>query len=71
MTLLDWMVYAVVVSAVIGLTAWSLDGVLGALGRPSRWIWLAAMTLSVGIPSAALFDSSSFSTSSASTQSLE
>ena len=71
MNLLDWIIYALVVSAVIGLTAWSLDGVLRALGRPSRWVWLAAMTLSVGIPGAALFDSSSFSISPASTQSLE
>jgi len=72
MTLLDWIIYAVVISAVFTLTAWSLDGLLRVWGRPSRWIWVAALTLSVGVPSGTwVLDSSSPAISRASAETPE
>jgi hypothetical protein len=57
-TLHDWMVYAALISAVSAGTAWSLGGMLRVFGRQSRWVWLAALMLSVVVPGTALvFDS--------------
>ena len=50
MSLLLWMVYALVVGIVVGGAAWLLDRALTVLRRPTRWVWLGAMVLAVALP---------------------
>ncbi|MEX1256703.1 MAG: M56 family metallopeptidase [Gemmatimonadota bacterium] len=60
MTLTGWMVYALVVSLLVGGAAWSLDRGLALQRAPTRWIWLASLLLSIGVPlGGALFPSPS------------
>ncbi len=49
-TLAAWLVYALVVSALFAVAAWTAEAALRAAGRPARWVWLAAMALSSAIP---------------------
>ena len=50
MTLLAWMIYAVLVAALLGAAGWVLEPALLALGRPVRWVWLLALAGGAGIP---------------------
>jgi bla regulator protein blaR1 len=50
MTLLAWMVYSVVVAALLGAAAWALERVTLPVGRPVRWIWVLALAGAMGIP---------------------
>lgn len=45
-----WVVYALVVSALIALGAWWAEESLRSLGRSGRWVWVLAMLSSVLIP---------------------
>ena len=54
MTVMGWMVYAVAISLFLALGAWFLDLGLSRVGVPTRWVWLGALALSVGLPVAAL-----------------
>lgn len=48
--IVDWMVYAVAVSALLGLAALAAERSLRLAGRPGRWVWLAALAVSVLVP---------------------
>ena len=54
MTILGWMVYAVAVGLLLSAAAWILDRGFARIGLPSRWIWLVAMALTVGLPFGAI-----------------
>ena len=54
MTIMGWMVYAVAISLLLALGAWLLDHGLARVGVPTRWVWLGALALSLGLPVAAL-----------------
>jgi bla regulator protein blaR1 len=54
MTLLPWMLYAVVITSVVGAAAWVLERSLLALRRPVRLVWLLALVAAVGLPLLAL-----------------
>ncbi|MGH7503217.1 MAG: M56 family metallopeptidase [Longimicrobiales bacterium] len=45
-----WIVYALVVSAFLGLAALWAEQSLRSVGRSGRWVWLVAMGLSVVVP---------------------
>jgi TonB family protein len=48
-----WMLYAAAAGALLALAALALEPVLRALRLPQRWIWLAALALTLAIPAAA------------------
>lgn len=50
MTVLAWMAYALCVSSLVAAGAWLLDRGFVRVGLPSRWIWVAGLTLSLGLP---------------------
>jgi hypothetical protein len=45
-----WMVYAVVVSCLVAVAAEALDTVVRPHRRPTRWIWLGALGMALGLP---------------------
>jgi TonB family protein len=45
-----WMLYAVVVSALVGLAAIACERMLRLAGQPARWAWGGAFVTSVGVP---------------------
>jgi bla regulator protein BlaR1 len=47
---LAWMLYALVVSALLGAAAWALERGLRGLRRPTRWPWAAAIAASLLLP---------------------
>ncbi|MCH7775982.1 MAG: TonB family protein [Gemmatimonadetes bacterium] len=49
-----WMVYAMVISALIGLAAVAGERMLRLAGHPARWAWGAAIVASVAVPLMAL-----------------
>jgi len=49
-----WMVYAMVISALIGLAAVAGERMLRLAGHPARWAWGAAIAASVAVPLMAL-----------------
>ena len=49
-----WMVYAMVISALIGLAAVAGERMLRLAGHPARWAWGAAIVTSVAVPLMAL-----------------
>lgn len=48
--MLEWMLRAVVVSALVGGAALALDEAFRLLRRPRRWVWFGAMVASVTVP---------------------
>ena len=44
-----WMVYALLVGALVALAAYALDGVCRLAARPSRWVWVGAMMVTVAL----------------------
>jgi TonB family protein len=50
---LAWLVYATVVSLLVGVAALVAEGSAREVGRPGRWIWLAAMAAAVVLPALA------------------
>jgi beta-lactamase regulating signal transducer with metallopeptidase domain len=53
--LANWMLYCAAVGALVSAGAFALETGLRALGRPTRWVWVGAMLLTLGIPAAARF----------------
>jgi len=53
MTLVSWMIYALAVSVLLSLAARLLEQGLSAVRASTRWVWLAALLLSVGLPAVA------------------
>ena len=45
-----WMAYALLLSALIGSAAWALDRGAGALRKPRRFVWAAAIAASLVLP---------------------
>ncbi len=45
----SWMLYALVVSALVGAAAWVLEEVCRLLGSPVRWVWLCGLLATVGL----------------------
>ena len=54
MTLLAWMLYAMLVTSLLAGGAWCLTRGVGRLGLQTRWIWSGAMVLSLVLSLAAL-----------------
>lgn len=48
-----WMVYALVVGALLAVAAWTAEEAMRAWRLPTRWVWFAALILMVGLPVAA------------------
>lgn len=48
--LVPWMLYAVIVTAAVGVAALLAEGALRALGRPTRWAWMGALVAAVAVP---------------------
>lgn len=48
--MLEWMLRAVIVTALVGAAAWALDEAMRVLRRPRRWVWFGAMAASVAMP---------------------
>lgn len=48
--LVQWMLYAVAVTLVVGIAARLTEGALRALDRPTRWVWLGAAVGAVALP---------------------
>ena len=44
-----WMIYAVLVAALVALGAAAIERALRVARRPARWIWAAAIPLSIGV----------------------
>jgi beta-lactamase regulating signal transducer with metallopeptidase domain len=44
-----WMTYALLVGALVALAAYAMDGVCRLARRPTRWVWMGAMALTVGL----------------------
>lgn len=45
-----WMLYGIVVGALLGAAALALEGILRTHGLPSRWIWMVSILVSVAWP---------------------
>ncbi|HLL84757.1 MAG TPA: M56 family metallopeptidase, partial [Longimicrobium sp.] len=41
--IVSWMLYSLLVSALVAAAAWVLEEVCRLLGRPVRWVWIGAM----------------------------
>lgn len=48
--MIAWLVYTVVVSALLGLAALAADAALTSRGRPVRWVWATALVGSLAAP---------------------
>lgn len=45
-----WMLYATVVAALLSAAALVAERAASAIGRPRRWLWVAALVASIGLP---------------------
>lgn len=45
-----WCLYAVAVAGLVATAAVAAERALRLYGRPARWVWIAAMALSLGLP---------------------
>ncbi len=57
MTILGLMTYSIAVALLVGAGAWLVTRSLSGVPIPTRWIWLAAIILSVGLSLVAVFRS--------------
>ena len=48
--MLHWMAYCLGVGALLSAAALAMEAALRAFRRPARWVWAAALALSIGIP---------------------
>ncbi len=51
--MVDWLVYCLTIAALVSVAGWLAERGARARGWPTRWIWLGALALSVGLPLAA------------------
>jgi TonB family protein len=50
--MVHWMAYCLAVGVLLSAAALAMEASLRAFRRPARWVWAAALALSVGIPAA-------------------
>ncbi|HZG43956.1 MAG TPA: M56 family metallopeptidase [Longimicrobium sp.] len=50
--MVHWMAYCLAVGVLISAAALAMEAALRAFRRPARWVWAAALALSIGIPAA-------------------
>jgi TonB family protein len=50
--MVHWMAYCLAVGALLSAAALAMEAALRAFRRPARWVWAAALALSIGIPGA-------------------
>jgi TonB family protein len=50
--MVQWMAYCLAVGALLSAAALAMEAALRAFRRPTRWVWAAALALSIGIPAA-------------------
>ncbi|MEX2284365.1 MAG: M56 family metallopeptidase [Gemmatimonadota bacterium] len=48
--MIAWMVYSLVLSTLVLVGAFALEQVLRLTGKPTRWVWLSAMGISLLVP---------------------
>jgi len=53
--ILGWMIYSVLFGGLCALAAHALESAARVIGRPSRWIWFAAMAATLGVSLMAMF----------------
>lgn len=51
--MVHWMAYCLAVGALLSAAALAMESALRAFRRPARWVWAAALALSIAIPAAA------------------
>jgi TonB family protein len=51
--MVHWVAYCLAVGALLSAAALATEAALRAFHRPARWVWAAALTLSIAIPAAA------------------
>ena len=50
MSVVGWMVYALVLGLLLSLAAWLMEHGLARVGLPTRWVWAASLILCVVLP---------------------
>jgi TonB family protein len=50
-----WMLYCISAGALLAAGAAALEGAFRSAGRPTRWVWGAALALTLAVPAAALW----------------
>ena len=60
--IVGWMAYSVMIAGAAALAAQLLENAARLVGRPTRWLWVAAMVSSASASAAAMFASVAFST---------
>ncbi len=53
--IVGWMAYSIVIAGVAALAAHLLENAARLVGRPTRWLWVAAMAASASASAAAMF----------------
>lgn len=53
--ILGWMMYSILFGGVCALAAHALESAARVIGRPTRWIWFAALATTIGMSMTALF----------------
>jgi hypothetical protein len=48
-----WMLYCLAVGALLSLAALAMERAMRAFSLPQRWVWAAAMVLTLALPAAA------------------
>jgi len=54
--ILGWMIYSIVFGGLCVLAAHALENAARVIGKPTRWIWFAAMTATLGISMMAMYE---------------
>ena len=54
--ILGWMVYSILFSGLCVLAAHALENAARVIGKPTRWIWFAAMAATLGITMMAMYE---------------
>ena len=53
--ILGWMAYSILFGGLCALAAHALESAARVIGKPSRWIWFAAMAATLGISMMAMY----------------
>lgn len=54
--ILGWMVYSILFGGLCALAAHALENAARVIGKPTRWIWFAAMAATLGISMMAMYE---------------
>ncbi|HUQ98944.1 MAG TPA: M56 family metallopeptidase [Gemmatimonadaceae bacterium] len=60
--IVGWMAYSILIAGVAALAAHLLESAARLVGRPTRWLWVAAMMSTASASAAAMFNSVAFAT---------